>query len=58
MVSDHLTSMSFPQVGGWSTDPRVLGRYSLVSDESKNSFIFKPIFKYISILKVQFNIKL
>ena len=32
VVSGHPISTSFPQVDGWSTDPRVLGRHSLVSD--------------------------
>ena len=31
-ILGHLISTSFPQVDGWSTDPRVLGRHSLVSE--------------------------
>ena len=31
-VSGHPISMSFPQVDGWSTDPKFLGRHTLVSE--------------------------
>ena len=31
-VSGHLISTNLSQVDGWSTDPRVLGRHSLVSE--------------------------
>ena len=31
-ILGHLISMSFPQVDGWLTGPRVLGRHSLVSE--------------------------
>ena len=30
-VSGHSISKIFPQVDGWSIDPRVLGRHNLVS---------------------------
>ena len=29
VVSGHPISTSFPQVEGWSTDPRVLGRHNM-----------------------------
>ena len=37
VVSGYPTSTSIPQVDGLSTDPRVLGRHSLVSERRYTS---------------------